>query len=121
MNEQDAFRIIKLISEGHDPYTEGSISANNPENNPKTVKALCLAITALAKDMDDHAIIEISRNRNNHYIEDKSVNITNPDSINKEKILKVLEITKYNRKKAAEHLGITYRSLRYKLKKFNID
>jgi hypothetical protein len=48
MNELDAFRIIKLISEGGDPYTEGAISTNDPINNPKTVKALCMAITAVA-------------------------------------------------------------------------
>ncbi len=117
MNEHDAFRIIKQISEGMDPYTEGKRSTNNPENNPKTVKALCLAITSLAKDMDDHALKNISRD-NSDEVYQKNIN---PNNIDKELIIRTLEKQKYNRKNAAEKLGISYRSFRYKLKKYGIE
>lgn len=40
---------------------------------------------------------------------------------NKEDIVDTLETTKWNRKAAAELLGITYRQLRYRLKKFNLE
>ncbi len=43
------------------------------------------------------------------------------DNIEKERIIKALEETKYNRTKAAELLGMSYRSLRYRLKKLGID
>ncbi|MEO6065757.1 MAG: sigma-54 dependent transcriptional regulator [Lysobacterales bacterium] len=42
-------------------------------------------------------------------------------SIERELILKTLQDTKYNRTKAAEKLGITFRALRYKLQKLGIE
>ncbi len=42
-------------------------------------------------------------------------------SIERDLILKTLEETRYNRTKAAEKLGITFRALRYKLKKLEIE
>ena len=43
------------------------------------------------------------------------------DNIEKERIVKTLQETKYNRTKAAELLGMSYRSLRYRLKKLGIE
>lgn len=43
------------------------------------------------------------------------------DNIEKERIVKALEETRYNRTKAAELLGMSYRSLRYRLKKLGIE
>lgn len=40
---------------------------------------------------------------------------------NKQQILEALEKTRWNRKAAAELLGVTYRQLRYSLKKFDLD
>ena len=42
-------------------------------------------------------------------------------NIERDLILKTLQETKYNRTKAAEKLGITFRALRYKLKKLGIE
>lgn len=43
------------------------------------------------------------------------------DTIEKEAILKALEQTKHNKTKAAQLLGISFRALRYRLKKLGID
>lgn len=43
------------------------------------------------------------------------------DTLEKEAILKALEQTKYNKTKAADVLGISFRALRYRLKKLGID
>jgi two-component system response regulator PilR (NtrC family) len=42
-------------------------------------------------------------------------------SIERETIIKVLKETRYNKTAAAKKLGITFRALRYKLKKLGID
>ena len=39
----------------------------------------------------------------------------------KERIIKALEKTRYNKTAAAKLLGISFRQLRYRTKKFNID
>lgn len=43
------------------------------------------------------------------------------EEIEKEVIMKALEATRYNKTAAAEKLGITFRALRYRLKKLGID
>ena len=43
------------------------------------------------------------------------------DNLQREAIVKALEGTRYNKTKAAQVLGITFRALRYKLKKLGID
>ncbi|HYE34985.1 sigma-54 dependent transcriptional regulator [Methylocaldum sp.] len=43
------------------------------------------------------------------------------DEIEKQAIIKALEKTRWNRTAAAKHLGITFRALRYKLKKLGLD
>ena len=43
------------------------------------------------------------------------------DNLEREAIMKALQETRYNKTKAAQKLGITFRALRYKLKKLAID
>jgi two-component system response regulator PilR (NtrC family) len=43
------------------------------------------------------------------------------DEIEKQAIIKALEKTRWNRTAAAKQLGITFRALRYKLKKLGLD
>ncbi|MBB5015031.1 sigma-54-dependent transcriptional regulator [Rehaibacterium terrae] len=43
------------------------------------------------------------------------------EQIEREAIIKALEANRYNKTKTAAHLGITFRALRYKLKKLDID
>jgi two-component system response regulator PilR (NtrC family) len=41
--------------------------------------------------------------------------------IEKQMLVDALKAARYNKTKAAENLGISFRSFRYKLKKFGID
>jgi two-component system, NtrC family, response regulator PilR len=43
------------------------------------------------------------------------------DNLQREAIMKALQETRFNKTKAAQVLGITFRALRYKLKKLGID
>jgi two-component system response regulator PilR (NtrC family) len=43
------------------------------------------------------------------------------DSIEKEAIMQALEKTRYNKTAAARLLGITFRALRYRLKKLGLE
>jgi len=43
------------------------------------------------------------------------------ESIEREAIIKALEQTRYNKTKAAELLGMTFRQLRYRVKKLGIE
>ena len=43
------------------------------------------------------------------------------DNLQREAIMKALQETRYNKTKAAQVLGITFRALRYKLKKLGIE
>ncbi len=43
------------------------------------------------------------------------------EELEKEAILKALEATRYNKTAAAEKLGISFRALRYRLKKLGLD
>ena len=43
------------------------------------------------------------------------------EELEKEAIMKALEETRYNKTAAAEKLGISFRALRYRLKKLGID
>jgi len=58
----------------------------------------------------------------------EALKLENEEAINKvkelpdrEKLIVTLDATKWNRKAAASILGITYRQLRYRLKKFNLE
>ena len=58
----------------------------------------------------------------------EALKLENEEDINKvkelpdrEKLIVTLDATKWNRKAAASILGITYRQLRYRLKKFNLE
>ena len=43
------------------------------------------------------------------------------DNIEKDVLLKALEQTRYNKTAAAKQLGITFRALRYRLKKLGLE
>ena len=43
------------------------------------------------------------------------------DNIEKDVLIKTLEQTRYNKTAAAKKLGITFRALRYRLKKLGLD
>jgi DNA-binding NtrC family response regulator len=120
MNENDAFHIIQLIADGKDPYTYGQESSNSPENNPLTVRALCIALSVLISNKQ----IPDSQEKKTRF--DPLINgemslddVTR--SFERDAILAALEQAGRNKTRAAEILGITYRSFRYKLEQYGIE
>jgi two-component system response regulator PilR (NtrC family) len=91
------------------------------ENILERAMALCdgavireadLYLTESAHDTSEHAVALGERNVPLHeYL----------DRIEREQILKALEQTRYNKTQAAKVLGITFRSLRYRLDRLGID
>jgi transcriptional regulator with GAF, ATPase, and Fis domain len=119
MNQHDAFLIIQNIAAGRDPFSEGSVTTNRPENNPDTVKALCIALAALANSSPNPLATEMKT----HFEETLSGKLSLEEAsqlYEKETITKVLEQTRHNQAEAARRLGITYRALRYKIDQYGI-
>ncbi|MDH5190206.1 MAG: sigma-54 dependent transcriptional regulator [Gammaproteobacteria bacterium] len=73
-------------------------------------------ITAQDLQLPENSQVEIQQEMNDTKPLDSKL-----DNIEKEQIVKALQETKYNRTKAAELLGMSYRSLRYRLKKLGIE
>ena len=66
MDEREALHIIRLIAAGYDPYTKDpfadeSASTNLPENNPATIRALCVSMAAMAKVATAKMSIEMTK------------------------------------------------------------
>ena len=47
MDKKEALKIIRMISEGEDPYKDEGRAEYLPEHNPKTFKALCKIISSM--------------------------------------------------------------------------
>ncbi|MDH5645047.1 MAG: sigma 54-interacting transcriptional regulator, partial [Candidatus Heimdallarchaeota archaeon] len=73
-------------------------------------------ITAQDLQLPENSQVEVQQEMNDAKPLDSKL-----DNIEKEQIVKALQETKYNRTKAAELLGMSYRSLRYRLKKLGIE
>lgn len=122
---REALRIVLSVAHGKDPFTDDPLSKYRPEQNPETVKALCLALASLlnrapAKTTpaettpDEQISARPSFNRQlplEEYLK----------QVEKEAILQALKDTRYNKAEAARLLGITYRALRYKLESYFIE
>lgn len=120
MNKSEAFHIIQLIADGKDPYTQGPPSSNNPENNPLTVRALCIALSVLISNKQIPEAQEKKARFDPLINGDLSLDDVTR-SYERDAILAALEQVGRNKTKAAEILGITYRSFRYKLEQYGID
>ncbi|MGB5985982.1 MAG: helix-turn-helix domain-containing protein [Desulfobacterales bacterium] len=119
MDRSEAFEIIRMIAQGVDPYSDATYSRNRPENNPETIQALCIVLAELVEssdpvspavpdhtDMDPPSDFELLKTRPlGDYLND----------LEKNAILRALEHTNFNKTRAAELLGLTFRQLRYKL------
>jgi DNA-binding NtrC family response regulator len=115
----EAIRLIQAIGNGRDPFTQDSISQHLPEHHPRTVKALCVAVTYLAEQIGitrQSAIAPVlSDDRGAMPLEDYL------REIEKREILMAIDRAKNNKTEAARRLGITFRALRYKLEQMGID
>ena len=120
MTEDECLHIISSIAAGEDPYTDGVTSANRPENNPTTVQALCVAVSILLGHRD-RIPADPRETPFDAVLEGKLPLEEATRGAERETILKALELNRYNKTTTAESLGMTYRTLRYKLKLYGID
>ncbi len=122
MDTEKALNIIKAIASGDDPYATDEFSEDRPENNPDTIKALCVTLTNMLDGNDNlnslpienTKSIKVGSTRNkplDEYIQE----------IEKKAIEEALEEARYNKTKAAQLLGISFRALRYKLQALNME
>ncbi|NNG13126.1 MAG: sigma-54-dependent Fis family transcriptional regulator [Halobacteria archaeon] len=95
------------------------------ENILERATALCENNVIMPKDMqlpDTSAGSGSTPGEDSAELEPGAVPLgTYMDSIEKEALLKALEQTRYNKTAAAKLLGITFRALRYRLKKLGLD
>jgi len=124
MDRAEAFSIIRTIARGDDPYSEGPNSRNRPENNPETIKALCIALAELIDSRNPGARPVLNQNKSDPAPDlDKFRARPLGDYLNnleRDAILRALEHTNFNKTQAAELLGLTFRQLRYKLDVHNL-
>ncbi len=87
------------------------------EGNAISLDDLQLPATATGERQTEPGAVETDR-----ALERGSVPLdTYMDNIEKDVLLKALEQTRYNKTAAAKQLGITFRALRYRLKKLGLD
>ena len=115
----EAVRLVLAIAEDRDPFTSDTLSRHQPENNPETVKALCVVVTYLADQLElrERSTVApvLSDERGSMPLEDYL------REIEKREILRAIERARNNKTEAARILGITFRALRYKLEQFGMD
>ncbi len=82
---------------------------------------MCESDTIMPEDlMLEQASIPVAQSGTHERDDDQSLD-TYIEDIEKHMLEDALKKTRYNKTRAADLLGISFRSLRYKLKKFNID
>ena len=113
MSRQEAFGIVRAVAREKDPYTVTQDSRNRPENNPDTIRALCIVVAGLLdgqgarcglSEGDVYRFSTLKRPLHDYL-----------NRLEKEAILEALEEADYNKTRAAELLGLSFRQLRYKL------
>jgi two-component system, NtrC family, response regulator PilR len=116
---REAMNLISMIAAGKDPFTSDPLSLHRPQDNPETIKSLCVALTYLANQLGlrQHAVspTQATGGRGSMPLENYI------QQIERREILLALEATRYNKTEAARNLGITFRALRYKLEQFGIE
>lgn len=94
------------------------------ENILERAVALCDGHRILAEDLNLPALIETALPTvpDEPPVGERGLSLESyMDEIEKQAIIKALEKTRWNRTAAAKQLGITFRALRYKLKKLGLD
>jgi DNA-binding NtrC family response regulator len=120
MNNQEVLEILKMIIDAMDLSTESPASENISETNIKKIRALCVAAASLLTVNQEN--VEFTAPKNTHLENFKKRSLKKYlKEIEKEAILEALEETNYNKTKAAELLGITFRQMRYKLEAHGIN
>ena len=120
MDKKEALKIIRMIAKGEDPYKDEGRAEYLPEHNPKTLKALCMAIASMFQ-IDDEGNKAFS---GQPLVFDKFLkNLAENFFIKLEKDTIFDALTKADLKKdqAAKMLGISYPELLGKIKKHDIS
>jgi len=101
------------------------------ENILERAMTLCESDTIHADDLhlpDNHDVQEYTGKQNHHAVPPASIDHDSElpledylGNIEKDAIMQALEKTRYNKTAAAKLLGITFRALRYKLKKLDLE
>ena len=121
MNQADAERIVAQIASGKDPFTAPGKSLTDPTLNPEVVRALCMLVVGTASESDNRRSLDNVA---------KTLAPMRPQGlgleeylqqVEKVEILAALEASRWNKTKAAETLGITFRALRYKLENLGME
>lgn len=95
-----------------------ALSRYRSQDNPETVRALCVVLSDLAEQLERNVrsrLVAFGFHRGSMPLEDYL------RRIERHEINLVLEATRNNKTEAARLLGITFRSLRYKLEQHGID
>ncbi len=119
MDKNEALKIIRMIADGEDPYEDEGRPEYLPENNPKTLKALCTAIASMFPVDDEGNEAFSSR----PLILDNFLKGIFEEFINKlgkDAIFEALNKANLNKDEAAESLGITHTELLNKIEDFDI-
>jgi DNA-binding NtrC family response regulator len=115
----ESLKLVHTIAIGRDPYTADPACRHKPENNPDTVKALCVITAFLAEQigLNKHSSVgpAMSESRGSLSLDDYLHEIEHRE------ILLALKVAKNNKTEAARVLGITFRALRYKLEQHGIE
>lgn len=115
----ESLKLVNTIAVGFDPYTVDLGSRHKPENNPDTVRALCVVAAFLAEQIGLRKYSPIapviSETRGALSLDDYL------REIERREILLALDVAKNNKTGAARILGITFRALRYKLEQHGIE
>ena len=120
MDKQEALKILRMISEGEDPYKDEGRAKYLPEHNPKTLKALCTAIASMFP-IDEQKNETFSRqplmlsNLKKGLVEDFI------KKLEKDAIIEALKKTIFKQSDAAEILGITYPDFLSKIQEHDIE
>ncbi len=113
MSRQEAFSIVREIARERDPYTLTQDSRNRPENSPETIRALCIVVACLLDGQDIHRRMPDGDVYGSNGLKRPLHEYIN--RLEREAILEALEEADYNKTRAAELLGLSFRQLRYKL------
>ena len=134
-----AFTIVHSIARERDPYRTHDSSRRLPENDPRTVRALCVVAAYLSQnggrstDADHSASTPeapVSQDGGIPKTMLDTGSVSEPrgsmplleflDQIERREILRTLEECKFNRTEAARVLGITFRAMRYRMERLGI-
>ncbi|MGD2271475.1 MAG: helix-turn-helix domain-containing protein [Desulfobacterales bacterium] len=120
MKNQEVLEILKMIIDAMEFSAETPASENISGANLKKIRALCVAAASLLTVSQN--TIGSAAPKNTHLENFKKRPLKKYlKEIEKEAILEALEETNYNKTKAAELLGITFRQMRYKLEAHGIN